>query len=75
MSIPSSVLYYPIGFLYLWIRYRNKERVKKVLHEKYDGAYYLAGASIFLNVVGVILTALIIALLLSALFGIFMFSD
>jgi 3-deoxy-D-manno-octulosonic-acid transferase len=43
MELLSSILYYPVGFLYLWIRYRNKEKIKKVLKEKYNSSYYEAG--------------------------------
>ena len=41
--IASSALYYPLGWLYLWVRYRKKEKVKKVLKEDYDEDIIMQG--------------------------------
>ncbi len=60
----ASILYYPIGWLYLWIKYRNKEKVKEVLQDKYDGKYYFAGAQLTLSIFGKILLILLVLFIL-----------
>lgn len=58
-------LYPFIGRIYLWIRYRNKEKVQSVLKEKYNDSYYDAGATKVLHFMGIIfITILVIVLIL-----------
>ena len=61
MELLSSILYYPVGFLCLWIRYRNKEKIKKVLKEKYNSSYYEAGfLSLIILVLITVLTLIVL---------------
>lgn len=65
--IHSSILYIPIGYLYLWLRYRKKEKVKKVLSEEYDNRYYYAGAELVIGTFGKILLLLLIVFLITVI--------
>lgn len=67
MKLASSALYIPIGFLYLWIRYRKKERMRKILEEEYEGSYYYAGAELSLKIFGTFLFVLLSVFLLATL--------
>ena len=59
----ADILYYPIGWLYLWLRYRNKEKIKEVLKNEYDNQYYDAGAQFVMSVFGIVLLGLLVILL------------
>lgn len=59
----ADILYYPIGWLYLWFRYRNKEKIKEVLKNEYDNQYYDAGAQFVMSVFGIVLLGLLVILL------------
>jgi hypothetical protein len=65
--VSSSILYIPIGYLYLWLRYRKKEKVKKVLNEEYDDRYYNAGAELVIGTFGKILLVLLFVSLIGAI--------
>ncbi len=56
-----------MGFIYLWIRYHNKEKVNKVLKEKYDNSYSCAGGLIVGKSFMIILVVSVIALLIAAI--------
>lgn len=56
-----------IGWLYLWIRYRNKNKVKYALHHEFEGSYDVAGAEVVISTALVILIALILILLVIVL--------
>lgn len=60
----ASILYYPIGWLYLWIKYRNKKKIQEILQDKYDGKYYVAGAQLTVSIFGIILLMLLLLFLL-----------
>lgn len=57
--IPSSILYAPVGFLLLWVRYRNKEKVKNILEKEYEGSYGVAGAWFLGKAFGILLFSLL----------------
>ena len=59
----SGVIYNLTGFLYLWIRYRNKSKVKEVLKKEYDDRYYDAGARLIMSVFGITLISLLLLFL------------
>lgn len=50
--------------MYLWIRYRNKETIEKVLLEKYDKSYSVAGTLVCLKSFGVVFIILILSSIL-----------
>jgi hypothetical protein len=67
MEVFASIIYYPVGWLYLWIRYRNKNKVKTILKEKYDNSYYTAGALLMWKTFGILLFMLIVLFLLTVI--------
>ena len=69
----GDILLTGLGWLYLLIRYRNKEVITRVLADEYEGSYSKAGSSLSLNVFAVLLSALILALLIAVIF--FYFKD
>lgn len=56
--------------MYLWIRYRNKETIEKVLLEKYEESYSVAGALVCLKAFGVVFITLFLLMLLAAFYSI-----
>ncbi|WP_298420906.1 hypothetical protein [uncultured Kordia sp.] len=61
--ILGSIVYASIGFVYLWIRYRNSEKVAEVKQEYYEDRYAVAGMKLLLSIIGIIfMVALLIAL-------------
>ncbi len=68
MEIFASILYYPIGWLYLWLRYRNKNKVEAILKEKYESEYYIAGTQLVWSTFGIVLFILL-SLFLIAVIG------
>jgi hypothetical protein len=54
MDFISEPLLALIGFLYLKIRYRNKQVMTKILDEKYHGKYQGVGVVIVLNTIAAI---------------------
>ena len=46
-----------IGWLYLWMKYRNKKKIKHILHNEYEGSYDLAGAEVVMSTALIILIA------------------
>lgn len=61
----GGIIFNLFGFLYLWIKYRNKEKVEEVLINKYDNRYFNAGAQLSLSIIGIILITVLIILLLT----------
>lgn len=58
-----ELLYPFIGWAYLWIKYRNKEKIKTVLKEEYDGSYGNVGSIKILQFIGIIMITLLGAFL------------
>ena len=65
----SGIIYPLIGWIYIWLRYRDKEKVIKNLKEKYDNSYYSVGATIamqfILGILGVLLVTFLIVIIIS----------
>lgn len=59
----SDILCSIIGWIYLWTRYRNKKRVKKILLEAHDNSYAHAGSLLLLKSFTTIILILILLLL------------
>ena len=68
--LESNIIFYPIGWIYLRIRYRNKETIEKVLIEKYEGSYSVAGTLVCLKTFGIVFLTLILFMLLAAFYSI-----
>lgn len=60
-----------IGRLYLWVRYRKKERIAKLLAEKYEGSYAKAGSLLLLNSFAVLFGLLLFVFLAGMIYGSF----
>ncbi|SDR65898.1 hypothetical protein SAMN04488552_0208 [Christiangramia echinicola] len=58
-------MYHLVGWIYIWIRYRDKERVRSIIQTKYNDRFYNAGVEFIFSIFGVIL----ISVLLIFLFG------
>jgi hypothetical protein len=54
MDFISEPLLALIGFLYLKIRYRNKQVMTKILDEKYHGKYHGVGVVVVLNTIAAV---------------------
>jgi len=65
---PSGIIYNLTGYLYLWIRYRNKVKVKEILKKEYDNSYYDAGARVVMSIFGLTLIGFLL-LFLIVIFG------
>lgn len=65
-----ELLYPFIGWAYLWIRYRNKEKVRTVLKEKYNDSYQDAGATKVLHFIGIIFIIILVVFLLAVIYGV-----
>lgn len=57
-----------IGWLYVWIRFRDKEKVKEFLEEECDGSYTFAGQILFFQTFGITMIILVGLLMLVAIF-------
>lgn len=60
----GGLLYTFIGWCYMWIKYRNKEKVRIVLKEKYNDSYHDAGATKVLYFIGIVLIIILVVFLL-----------
>ena len=68
--LESNIIFYPIGWMYLWIRYRNEETIEKVLIEKYEESYSVAGKLFCLKTFGVVFIILILLMILAVFYSI-----
>ncbi len=66
----SDIVFYPLGWMYLWIRYQNKDTIEKVLIEKYEESYVVAGTLVCLKTFGVVFIALILLMILAVFYSI-----
>lgn len=64
-------LYGIVGFLYLWIRYRNQKKVMEIKKEYYEDSYAVTGAQLVFSIFGVILFVLLSLMLLACIYAIF----
>ena len=66
-QIFANLLLAPIGFVYLWLRYRNQLQVRETLAKEYENSYANAGSAIALNIIVAIGIALVLFLIISPL--------
>ena len=59
----------PLGWLYLWIRYRSKDQVKIHLNRDYDNSYGLAGSFVFWRILIISFLILLLAFIGVALYS------
>ncbi|SNC65747.1 hypothetical protein SAMN06265337_1377 [Hymenobacter gelipurpurascens] len=60
------LVFVPIGFIWLYSRYRNTQIVEDILAREYDNSYANAGQVVVLNTVAAIGILLVLALLFFA---------
>ena len=51
----AYLLLLPVGFVYLWLRYRNKLRVRETLAREYENSYANVGSVVLLNTMAALL--------------------
>lgn len=51
----ANLLLLPVGFVYLWLRCRNKLRVKETLAKEYENSYSNVGSVVLLNTIAALL--------------------
>ena len=55
----ANLLVAPIGFVYLWLRFCNKLRVRETLAREYESSYANAGSAVLLNTIAALLALVI----------------
>ena len=63
----NFLLFAPIGFAYLFLRYRDKKRVGQTLANEYENQYANAGRVVVLNTFAAILATVLFVGVISAL--------
>ena len=63
----TYLLLLPVGFGYLWLRYRNKLRVKETLAKEYENSYANAGSVVLLNTIAALLALAVGSLVILAI--------
>jgi hypothetical protein len=65
-SLFVGLVLIPIGFCYMYLRYRRSRLVRRVLRQEYEGRYHNVGQVVVLNLVAGIGILLVLALLIGA---------
>ena len=74
MSILGGrIIYLIFGYIFLWIKYRNKEKIKESLIKNYENSYSVAGFMVIWKPIGFLFICCIIALFIATIIGIFRF--
>ena len=68
-----QLFYHLIGYSYLWIRYRNKEKINAVLIKDYENNYREVGFLVIWKPIGFIFLCLIATMLIACVIGIYRF--
>ena len=66
-EVLAFLLLVPIGFAYLFLRYRNKVRVQRELASKYENSYANVGQVIILNTIAALLALAMAGLVILAI--------
>ena len=66
-QIFTYLLLLPVGFGYLWLRYRNKLRVKETLAKEYENSYANAGSVLLINTIASLLALAVGSLVILAI--------
>lgn len=70
-TLISEALMHLIGWISLNIRYRSKEKVKRILDENYEGSYSNAGRVYGIYIIAIPLGLLIFGLVIVGLISMF----
>ena len=68
MDFFADILFSIIGSIYLRIRYKNKDRRKFIIDNKYAGSSRNAGSIICINFFGIIFGILLLALVIMLIY-------
>ena len=71
--LARSLFLSPIGKIYLWIKYRDKDKIKVILKNDYHNRYSNAGLMMFGEAFGIIFLCLIAMLIMGSAISIFKF--
>jgi hypothetical protein len=63
----AYLLLLPVGFGYLWLRYRSKLRVKETLVKEYENSYANAGSVVLINTIAALLALAVGSLVILAI--------
>jgi Ca2+/Na+ antiporter len=66
-----NFVYAFVGYLYLWIRYMDNNKVQEVKEEYYENSYATAGATLLLSVIGAIFFIVLLTFLIGAIYIVF----
>ena len=66
-EVLTFLLLAPIGFAYLFLRYRNKVRVQRELASQYENSYTNVGRVIILNTIAALLALAMAGLVILAI--------
>jgi hypothetical protein len=66
-QIFAYLLLLPVGFGYLWLRYRSKLRVKETLVKEYENSYANAGSVVLINTIAALLALAVGSLVILAI--------
>lgn len=64
-----EIIYYFFGYIYMWIRFRNKERIKEILKRDYENSYQTVGLLIVWKPIGIIFLVLIACMIIAIIIG------
>lgn len=67
-QIFGQIIYGFIGYLYLWVRYRNHEKVLQIKEENYDDQYSVAGAQLVMSIIGIIFISALLFMLICVIY-------
>ncbi len=69
----GRIIYPLIGWVYLLIRYRTKEKANQILQSRYDNRYFNVGAEKTMTFIGIIFLAFIIIMIGSVIYSMIKF--
>ncbi|MHB1278852.1 MAG: hypothetical protein ACYC1Q_10685 [Bacteroidia bacterium] len=64
----TELLLIPMGWIYLWVRYRSSAKVKSALQKDFDNQHYIAGAFVFWRILLISFMIGVFALILSTIY-------
>ncbi len=65
----GRIMYPIIGWVYLWIRYRAKDKINNALQSRYENRYFNVGTEKTWQFLGIILLLLIFSLIASVIYA------
>lgn len=69
----GRIIYPLIGWVYLWIRYRTKEKILHILQSRYGNRYFNVGTEKTWTFLGIIFLLLIFSMIGSVIYSMIQF--